>query len=374
MKISGRHLSAFLLSTLSLSGGETLVYFGTYTRSSDSEGIYVSRFDDETGKLSDPGLAVEAQDPSFLAVAPSGTTLFAVSEVTKDGGGGSVTSYRVLDDGRLEWIGLQSSGGGGPCHVNITSDGRVLALANYGGGSVASYLVSDTGLLSEAVSTIQHSGSSVHPKRQAGPHAHSINFSLDNSYAYAADLGTDRIMIYSVDTATGVLAPSGEAVAAPGSGPRHFAFRPDGKFAYLINEMTLKMTSFSVDTVTGALTEMQSLSTLPEGVELQGSTAEVVCHPSGRFLFGSNRGHDSIVVYAIDGETGKLSYVENEPVRGKTPRNFVVSPSGKWLLTAGQQSGNVTVFSIDQDTGKLTFNDTEIKVESPVCIRFRVSR
>lgn len=285
-----------------------------------------------------------------------------------------MTSFRVLDDGRLERINLQSSGGGGPCHVSITSDGKVLALANYGGGSVSSYLVSETGALSEAVSTIQHRGSSVHPKRQVGPHAHSINFSPDNRYAYAADLGTDRIMIYSVDTATGVLAPSGETVAAPGSGPRHFAFRPDGKFAYLINEMTLKMTAYSVDTASGALNEIQSLSTLPEGVEPQGSTAEVVCHPSGRFLYGSNRGHDSIVVYAINGETGELSYVQSEPIRGKTPRNFVVSPSGKWLLAAGQQSGSVTVFSIDQETGELTFNDTEIKLASPVCIRFRVSK
>lgn len=372
MKTVGLFLLISFLAVLSSAGAESLVYFGTYTKGGDSKGVYVSTFDDETGRLSAPVLVAEMDNPSFLTLSASGKTLYAVSEVSGEGGAGSVSAYRVLDQGRLELINRRSSGGAGPCHVSMSPNGKVLALANYGGGSVASYLVSDTGALSEIVSSIQHSGSSINPKRQAGPHAHSINFSPDNRFGYAADLGTDRVFIYSVDTVTGELTPAGEAVATPGSGPRHFAFRPDGRFAYLINEMTLKMTAFSVDLVSGALHEIQTISTLPEGVDPEGSTAEVVCHPSGLFLYGSNRGHDSIVVYAVDRETGKLSYVENEPVRGKTPRNFVVSPSGKWLLSAGQQSGNVTVFAVNPENGGLTFNGTEIEIGSPVCIRFRV--
>ena len=374
MKIFVLLLSAFFSPVLSIKAGESLVYFGTYTRGAESKGIYVSNFNDETGGLSDPVLAVAADNPSFLTLAPSGQTLYAVSEISGEGGAGLVSAYRVLDGGKLELINQQSSGGAGPCYVSVSPNGKVLALANYGGGSVASYRITDTGALSEAASFIQHTGSSVNAKRQAGPHAHSINFSSDSRFAYAADLGVDRVFIYSVDPSTGKLALAGETKVDPGSGPRHFSFRPDGKFAYLINEMTLKMTVFAVDRDSGALTAIQSLSTLPDGAEAEGSTAEVVCHPSGKFLYGSNRGHDSIVVYAIDAETGKLEYLENESIRGKTPRNFVVSPCGKWLLAAGQQSGNVTVFAVDQETGELTFSGTEIKVAAPVCIRFRVKK
>lgn len=371
MKVFALPLCAVLVSVLSLSAGEVPVYFGTYTRGGESKGIQVSTFDDEAGTLTSPVLAIEADNPSFLAFAPSGKTLYAVSEISGEGGAGRVSAYRVTGGGKLEWINQQSSGGAGPCHVSVSPDGRMLALANYSGGSVASFRLTDSGALSEVVSFIQHAGSSVNPKRQKGPHAHSINFSPDNRFAYAADLGVDKIFIYSVDPSTGGIAPAGETMVEAGSGPRHFAFRPDGKFAYLINELTLKMKAFAVDRDSGLLTGIQSLSTLPDGASPEGSTAEVVCHPSGRFLYGSNRGHDSIVVYGIDAETGKLKYRENEPIRGKTPRNFAVSPCGKWLLAAGQQSGNVTVFSVDQETGELTFHGSEIKVGSPVCIRFR---
>lgn len=350
--------------------GEARVYFGTYTKKGESEGIYFSDFDGATGKLSDPVLAAEITSPSFLTIAPSGKRLYAVSEVSDVKGGGVVSAFRILDSGKLELINQQGSGGAGPCYVAVTSDAKFLAIANYGAGSVASYRIAEDGSLSEAASVIQHKGSSVDPKRQAGPHAHSINFSPDNRFAYAADLGTDRIYRYSLDPSTGALVSTGETVITPGSGPRHLAFRPGGGFAYVINEMTLRMTAFEVDKNTGTFTEIQSISTLPGGAAAVGSTAEVVAHPSGRFLYGSNRGHDSIVVYGIDDKTGKLKYVENEPIRGKTPRGFVVSPSGKWLLAAGQQSGTVTVFSIDETTGALTYNDSGIKVGSPVCVRF----
>ncbi len=380
-----------------LTGGGALaeqvdVYFGTYTRQDGAQGIYRAEFDEASGKLGEPSLAVEAANPSFLAIAPSGKTLYAVSEVADVDGGGAVSAYvpslsRQASDGArvgdssvkrkdlerllpLELLNTQPSGGAHPCHVSLSPDGKTLAVANYSGGSVASYRIAEDGSLTEAVSLIRHEGSSVNPDRQKGPHAHSINFSADGRFAYAADLGTDRIYIYALDAATGALSLAGETAVAPGSGPRHFTFHPGGKFAYLINELTLTMFAFTVDGDSGALTEIQSISTLPEGTEPVGSTAEVVCHPSGKFLYGSNRGHDSIVVYQIDPESGKLTYVENEPVRGKTPRNFAISPSGKWLLAAGQQSGNVTIFSIDQETGALEYSGSEIKLDNPVCIRF----
>lgn len=346
-------------------GEEMRVYIGTYTKEGGSKGIYAADFDGATGRLEEPKLVAEVASPSFLTLASSGKTLYAVSE-NRD----RVTAYRVEADGTLAKLNDQSSAGGGPCYVALTPDGKTLALANYGGGSIASYRVQEDGSLSAPVTTIQHVGSSVDPKRQKGPHAHSINFSLDGRFAYAADLGTDRVYVYAVDPGTSALKTAGETVIEPGSGPRHFAFRPDGKFAYLINEMSLMMKAFRVEPATGALTEIQSLSTLPAGTAPQGSTAEVVAHPSGRFLYGSNRGHDSIVVYTIDEATGKLTYVENEPIQGKTPRNFVVSPDGKWLLAAGQASDTVTVFAIDAATGALKYADSRIEVSSPVCLRF----
>jgi 6-phosphogluconolactonase len=360
---------SLLLGSHAARADEGRVYFGTYTKAGGSEGIYTAGFDEGSGKLGEPMLAAKVASPSFLTIAPSGKTLYAVSE-TAGAEGGRVTAYRILDSGLLEKINDQSSGGDGPCHVSLSSDGKTLAVANYGGGSVASYRIGDDGALSAPVSVIQHTGSSVDPKRQKEPHAHSINFSPDGRFAYAADLGTDRIYLYAVDPATSALKRTGETVITPGSGPRHFSFRPDGQFAYVINEMTLKVNAFRVDAASGALTEVQSLSTLPEGTDPVGSTAEVVAHPSGKFLYGSNRGHDTIVVYAIDGATGQLTWVENEPIRGKTPRNFVVSPDGKWLLAAGQQSDSVTVFAIDARTGELEFADSQIKISSPVCIRF----
>ena len=360
---------SLLLGSHAARADEGRVYFGTYTKAGGSEGIYTAGFDEGSGKLGEPVLAAKVASPSFLTIAPSGKTLYAVSE-TGGSEGGRVTAFRILASGLLEKLNDQSSGGDGPCHVSLSSDGKTLAVANYGGGSVASYRIGDDGALSAPVSMIQHTGSSVDPKRQKEPHAHSINFSPDGRFAYAADLGTDRIYLYAVDPATSALKRAGETVITPGSGPRHFGFRPDGQFAYVINEMTLKVNAFRVDAASGALTEVQSLSTLPEGTDPVGSTAEVVAHPSGKFLYGSNRGHDTLVVYAIDGATGQLTWVENEPIRGKTPRNFVVSPDGKWLLAAGQQSDSVTVFAIDARTGALEFADSQIKISSPVCIRF----
>lgn len=368
-RLSLLSLLALIGSRGPLAAGESRIYFGTYTKAGASEGIYEASFDDKTGRLGEVVLAAKIKNPSFLALAPSGKTLYAVSEVAEVKGEGTVSAYQILPDGSLALLNEVRSGGGGPCYLSLTPDGKTLAVANYGGGSVASFRVGPDGALSEPVSVIQHRGHSIDP-RQKGPHAHSIKFSGDGRFAYAADLGTDRIYRYAVDPATGGLAPSGETVITPGSGPRHFAFRPDGAFLYLINEITLQMTAFRVEPASGELSEIQSLSTLPPGLEKIGSTAEVAVHPSGRFLYGSNRGHDSIVAYAIDEASGRLNPLGNELIRGKVPRHFMVSPSGKWLLAAGQGSNSVSVFAIDETSGKLHFQDSSTPVWSPVCLLF----
>lgn len=369
MRISLCFVFAFLVGLSSAFAGKHHVYFGTYTKGSDSEGIYRADFDSETGILSEAELVAEVVNPSFLAIHPDSKHLYAVSEVADFEGGGAVFKF-LIDDEKLNLIGKQPSGGSGPCHLSICEESEVLGVANYGAGSVASYLIADPFIFQPAVSVIQHVGSSIHPKRQAGPHAHSINFSPDGRFAYAADLGADKIFIYRVDSETGSLTGAGEVAMKPGDGPRHFTFRPDGRYAYVINEMTLTVTAFSVDPENGMLSAIQTVSTLPVGTAAQGSTAEVVAHPGGKFLYGSNRGHDSIAVYRIGEEDGKLTWIENEPIRGETPRNFALDPTGKWLLAAGQNSNTVTVFSVNQESGELDFTGQSIEVAKPVCVRF----
>ncbi len=367
-----RFLSLFILLFASLFTDSTLlsatpdrVYFGTYTKA-DSKGIYVSEWNSEKGTLSKPELAAETDNPSFLELSSDGNFLYAVSEV----GEGSVKSFRILEDGTLKLINEQPANGGATCHLSLSKNGKVLAAANYMGGNVASYKIREDGSLSEPSTIIQHKGSSIDPARQKAPHAHSINFSPDNRFAYAADLGTDRIYRYSVDPDKGTLAASGETVIKPGSGPRHFTFHTNGEFAYVINEMALTIEAFSVNRESGDLISLETVSTLPADAPKQGSTAEVVCHPSGKFLYGSNRGHDTIVVFQIDATTGKLSYVENEPIQGEVPRNFAVSPDGEWLIAAGQGSHTASVFAIDPSSGELTYSGNQVKIDSPVCVRF----
>jgi 6-phosphogluconolactonase len=374
---------SFLPVTLSgQSGGKApgkndlLVYIGTYT-GAKSQGIYVSRLDAASGALSPPELAAETRSPSFLAVHPRGGFLYSVNEVNTSGGnpGGSVSAFAIdRTTGRLTPLNQESSGGAGPAHLIVDKSGAAVLVANYGGGSVAAVPIDADGRLKPPSAFIQHSGSSVNPQRQKGPHAHSINVAPNNRFAYVADLGLDKILIYRFDAKRGSLTPNDPPFAAvqPGAGPRHFAFHPKGKFAYVINEMDLTVTAFSHDAKRGGLTVLQSVSTLPEGLPKVSSysTAEVQVHPSGRFLYGSNRGHDSITVFAIDGKSGKLTYVQNEPTQGSTPRGFGIDPSGTYLLAGNQRSDSVVVFRIDQQTGRLTPTGHKIEVGSPVCVKF----
>jgi 6-phosphogluconolactonase len=359
-------------------GPGTLVYFGTYTGDkSKSKGIYVSTLDLATGALSPPELAVETPSPSFLAVRPDGRFLYAANEVRTFQGkeSGSVSAFAIdRATGKLRLLNQESSVGGGPAHLVVDRSGRNALVANYGGGSVAVLPIDGSGRLKPASAFVQHTGSSVNPRRQKEPHAHSINVDPANKFAYAADLGIDKVMIYRFDARRGTLSAGDppSADVSPGAGPRHFAFHPKGRFAYVINELALTVTAFTHDAASGALKPVESISTLrPSETPREGfSTAEVQVHPSGRFLYGSNRGHDSIVVFAIDPGTGRLSYVEHEPTQGSTPRGFGIDPSGRYLLAANQRSDSVVVFRIDEKTGKLTPAGHTVQVGTPVCVKF----
>jgi len=357
-------------------GSGPLVYFGTYT-GAKSQGIYVSRLDLKTGALGAPTVAAEIASPSFLAVHPSRNYLFAVNEVANFEGGttGSVSAFRIdRTTGRLALLNQQSSRGGGPAHISLDGAGRNALVANYGGGSVAVLPIGADGRLGPASAFVQHTGSSVNPQRQQAPHAHSINVDRGNRFAYVADLGLDQVLIYRFDPAAGSLTPSTppHVAVAPGSGPRHFAFHPTSRYAYVINEITCTVTAFACDATSGRLDTIQTISTLPEGmtVEKGFSTAEVQVHPSGRFVYGSNRGHNSITVFAVDEKTGRLTFVQNEPTQGGTPRNFGIDPSGRYLLAANQRTDSVVVFRIDGATGRLTPTGHRIDVGSPVCVKF----
>jgi 6-phosphogluconolactonase len=356
--------------------GDMFVYFGTYT-GEKSRGMYMSRLDLASGALTPPELAAETQNPSFLAVHPRGTFLYAVNEVRtfQDKPGGSVSGFAVdRKTGRLTALNQQSSRGGGPAHLVVDGEGRNVLVANYGGGSVAVLPIGSDGMLKPASAFVQHEGSSVHPRRQTRPHAHSINVDPSSRFAYAADLGLDKILIYRFDPDAGSLTAATPPFAAvkPGSGPRHFAFHPAGRFAYVINEILLTVTAFRHDKESGALAEAQTISTLPPGQEPEEgfSTAEVQVHPSGRFLYGSNRGHDTIVVFSIDQETGRLTYVQNESTQGSAPRGFGIDPTGTYLLAGNQRSDSVVVFRIDQQTGRLSPTGHRLELGSPVSVKF----
>ena len=373
---------ASLVAPPAATAATRLVWFGTYTGAPpQGKGIYVARFDDETGVLGEPALAAELVNPSFLALHPTKPVLYAVSEVADADGKptGSVVALAIDPaTGRLTELNHQSSGGAGPCAVSVDRSGRAVLAANYGGGSAVCLGVADDGSLRPAVAGapagfVQHEGKSVDQARQEGPHGHSIDPSADGRFAIVCDLGIDKVLVHALDPQRATLRPHGATAVAPGAGPRHFAFHPLGRHGYCINELDLTVTAFRFDPAAGTLEPFQTLSTLPDGVaDRRGfSTAEIAVHPSGKFLYGSNRGHDTIAMYAIEAGSGKLRFLGAEPIRGRVPRNFAIDPTGKWLLAAGQDSHGVSVFAIDADTGRLSFTGRTTPVPAPVCITFR---
>lgn len=360
---------------MSAEANSRLLYIGTYT-GAKSKGIYSARFDSETGKLSAPELAVETKNPTFLALHPNGRVLYAVGEFDNFRGmkTGAVSAFSIDGKtGKLSLLNQEPSGGGGPCHLTVDKTGKCVLVANYGSGHFAALSVQDDGRLGALGEINRFDGSSINRERQSGPHAHFIDFDPSNTFALGCDLGLDKVFVWNMQrggTNGGTLILKHPAPIKPGSGPRHLAFHPNGRFVYLINEMTATITVFAYDSDKPALNELQTISTLPERFEGFKSGAEIEVHPSGKFVYGSNRGHNSIAVFTVDEKSGKLTFVEHQSTQGKTPRHFAIDPTGKWLLAENQDSDNIVIFQIDQKTGKLTPTGDKVEVGAPVCIQF----
>ena len=354
------------LITTPLLAADVSFYVGTYTKAGNSEGIYHGTLNSETGEAKLLGLAGKAANPSFVAIHPNHKFLYAVVEDN----GGAVGAFAIEKDGTLRMLNSGSTKHSGNCHVWVDAGGRNVLAASYGSGTIASLPIKEDGSLGEATAIIQHVGSGPDKGRQEKPHAHAIYQNGD--FVYACDLGTDDIFIYKFDAAKGTLTPnepkSGRVPA--GGGPRHLAFHPKGGFAYVNNEMTSAVTAFVHDAAKGVLTPIQTLSTIPDGFDkTKTSTAEIHCHPNGKFVYVSNRGHDSIAVYSIATD-GKLSRVEIADAKVKVPRGFGISPDGKWLIAGGQSSNDLALHAIDSATGKLTFKSIIGSVGAPVNVEF----
>ncbi len=354
-------------------GADYFAYVGTFTNQK-SKGIYAWRFHPATGQLTPVGLVAETASPSFLAVHPSQRFLYAVNEVSEYRGQktGSVSAFSIdRATGRLTLLNTVSSRGPGPCHLALDSKGQCLLAANYAGGSIAAFPVRADGRLGEASAFFQHSGAVALPDRQGGPHAHCALVSPDSRFALVADLGLDQVLVYRLNAARALLQPNDPPFAKvrAGAGPRHLVFHPNGRLVYLINEIQSSITSFSYDAAAGALHELQTVPTLPSDFRGTNNTAEIAIHSSGKFLYGSNRGHDSMAVLAVD-EAGKLDPIQHVSTQGKTPRNFAIDPTGAFLLAANQGSDSVVVFRIDPANGRLTATGVSIEAPSPVCVTF----
>jgi 6-phosphogluconolactonase len=353
-----------------------LAYIGTYTTKTSSKGIYAYRFDAASGKLSAIGLAAESNDPSFVAVHPSGKYLYAVNEVGNFEGraSGAVSAFAIdRKSGKLMFLNQVATRGAGPCHVSLDRTGKFVLVANYDGGSVSVFPVLGDGSLGNASGFTQHTGSGPNKERQEAPHAHWIGTSPDNRFALAVDLGLDEVMVYHFDASKGSLAPNDPPFAKvnPGAGPRHLAFQRDGEFAYVLAEMENAITVFAYSQERGSLSALQTVSTLPKDYSGPKEAAEVVVHPSGKLLYASNRaGVDSIAAFSIDPAKGTLSLVGQYSTKGKTPRHFAIDPTGAFLLAANEESNNIIVFKINPATGVLTPTGKLVEAPSPVCITF----
>jgi len=351
-----------------------LLFVGTYTEK-ESKGIYAYRFDAASSKLTALGVAAETTNPSFLAIDPSRHFLYAVNEIQsyKGASSGAVSAFAIdRQTGKLSLLNQVPSRGADPCYIVFDNTGKYALVANYTGGSVAVFPVQPDGHIGEPSAFVQHLGSSINKERQEGPHAHWIETTADNRFAIAVDLGLDELLVYRFNAKTGSLIANDPPYAklAPGAGPRHLAFHPNGKFAYVVNELQSSITALTYDGSRGALHKLNTITTLPKGFTGSNDTAEIKVHSSGKFLFASNRGHDSIAVFSIDSHSGTLTLVDHFPTQGKTPRNFEIDPSGKLLFVANQDTDNIVVFRINPNNGRLTSTGQTLHVPAPVCLKF----
>ncbi len=348
--------------------GKEIMYVGTYSVRG-SEGIYVFEFDRKTGSMVPVQSVSNAKSPSFLAIHPSGNYLYSVNEGGDKRGG--VSAYAVdKATGKLQFLNAQSSLGGGPCHISVDQTGKTAFVSNYGGGSLAVLPIKSDGTLGAATDSVKNTGNGVDAKRQDKPHVHSTTVAPDNRFAYVADLGTDKLHIYEIDAQASKIKPASTPFATvnPGSGPRHFTFHPNGKYAYLVEELTSTVAVFSRDAKTGSLTLIDdNVKTLPTDFSGQNTSADIHIDQSGKFLYQSNRGANTLGIFAI-GSDGKLTKVGDQPTEGKTPRNFLIDPKGDFLFVANQDSDNITIFKRDQKTGKLAYTGQSVKVPAPVCV------
>jgi 6-phosphogluconolactonase len=352
-----------------------LVYVGTYTGPS-SKGIYAFHFDTATGAMKSIGVAAETRNPSFLAADSGARNLYAVNELSDYQGQktGAVSAFSIdHKTGKLSLLNQVSSHGAGPCYITLDGSGHYVLVANYDSGTVATFPVLADARLGEAAAVIQHSGHGADRERQEGPHAHQIELTKDNRFAIAADLGLDQLLVYKFDQASGALQANRPPFAAvdPGSGPRHFAFTPDGKLAFMLAEMRSAITGFSYNARAGTLHKLQTVSSLPPRFKGHNDAAEIAVSPSGKFLYASNRGSDTIAVFAISPD-GKLSPLEYTPTEGKTPRGFAIDPTGNYLLAANQESNNLVVFRIDAKSGRLKATGQVVDSPTPVAVEFGV--
>jgi 6-phosphogluconolactonase len=354
--------------------GQCLVYVGTYT-DKGSKGIYLYRMDLNSGALTPAGLAAETPNPTFFDLDPQGRFLFAANEINNYQGqaAGEISSFAIAPGtGKLTPINQRSSEGAGPCHILVDHDCKAALVANYTGGSAAVLPINADGSLSAASTFIQYTGSSVNTNRQEAPHAHCVALDPAGRCAFVCDLGTDKVMQYLFDADRGKIVPNDPPFVSvkPGLGPRHITFAANGKFAYLINELGGSIIVFAYDSTRGLLSEIQTISTLPADFTGFNTCAEIALHPSGKFLYGSNRGHNSVALFTIDPASGKLTFVERTSTEGKIPRSFAIDPTGKFLVAANQDSNNLVVFNIDPETGRLKLNSQVTDIASPVCVKF----
>ncbi len=364
---------------------EHLVFAGTYSEpirfgtgqilEGKGKGIYSFRFDPKSGKLTPHGLTENVRNPSYLCFDKDRRFLYSVNELKEFEGqfGGGMSAFRIdQDTGALTFLNSKPTKGTDPCHIIVDKTGQFVFVANFASGSIIGYRIAADGSLGEEVAFVQHEGSSVDPRRQTGPHSHAVEFDGTGRFAYVPELGLDKVMIYELDQKTGAVKPASQpwVSVAPGAGPRQLVMHPKGRFAYLINELNSTMTAYGYDSKTGALTELQTLSTLPAGFTGATSCAEVQITPDGKFLYGSNRGHNSLVIYAVDPDKGTLTVVGHESTRGAIPRNFEIDPTGRFVIVANQDSDNLVPFALDPATGKLAAIGEIATCPTPICVRF----
>lgn len=357
----------FLTSLLALTASsfaETVtLWIGTGGKG--AEGIYRTELDTEKGTLSNPALAAKIGSPGFVTLSSDGKRLYSLCNIDK----GSVAAFSIEKDKSLTLLNTQPIGDGGAAHLSIDNEGKLLFTAQYGGGSTAVFPILEDGKIGERSDLKEHKGSGPNEARQKGPHPHWTGVSPDNRFLFVPDLGADKVFIYKIDHENASLTPHGAGIAVPGGGPRHMKFSKDGSKIYLLNELLLSVTVFDYDAEKGTMEQVQTIASLPEELwEIPNKAAEIRVHPSGKFVYASNRGHDSITAFSVDKRTGHLAFIEREAIRGSWPRNFNLDPSGNWMIVAGRYSNTLSVFRVDPETGGLLFHGKVANVPAPICV------